>query len=69
MVCALTLLYMIKSLTLNSYVKNMEAEKQVKFFQGCVAAAFAERDHAIIEVMILAAFHFKKIVLTMLCTC
>ncbi|CAJ2651036.1 unnamed protein product [Trifolium pratense] len=29
--------------------KNMEAEKQVKFFQGCVAAAFAERDHAIIE--------------------
>ncbi|MCH94842.1 cingulin-like protein [Trifolium medium] len=37
--------------------KNMEAEKQVKFFQGCVAAAFAERDHAIIEVMILVAFH------------
>ncbi|CAK8539105.1 unnamed protein product [Lathyrus sativus] len=29
--------------------KNMEAEKQVKFFQGCVGAAFAERDHAIIE--------------------
>ncbi|RDX99019.1 hypothetical protein CR513_17984, partial [Mucuna pruriens] len=29
--------------------KNMEAEKQVKFFQGCVAAAFAERDQAIIE--------------------
>ncbi|OIV95018.1 hypothetical protein TanjilG_22215 [Lupinus angustifolius] len=29
--------------------KNMEFEKQVKFFQGCVAAAFAERDHAIIE--------------------
>ncbi|KAK7253193.1 hypothetical protein RIF29_37713 [Crotalaria pallida] len=29
--------------------KNMESEKQVKFFQGCVAAAFAERDHAIIE--------------------
>ncbi|GAU29507.1 hypothetical protein TSUD_115280 [Trifolium subterraneum] len=29
--------------------ENMEAEKQVKFFQGCVAAAFAERDHAIIE--------------------
>ncbi|CAJ1924721.1 unnamed protein product [Sphenostylis stenocarpa] len=29
--------------------KNMEAEKQVKFFQGCMAAAFAERDQAIIE--------------------
>ncbi|KAK9941861.1 hypothetical protein M0R45_007554 [Rubus argutus] len=27
--------------------KNMEAEKQLKFFQGCVAAAFAERDHSI----------------------
>ncbi|XP_048336334.2 uncharacterized protein LOC107426931 isoform X2 [Ziziphus jujuba] len=30
-------------------VKNKEAEKQVKFFQGCVAAAFAERDNAIME--------------------
>ncbi|WRX14293.1 hypothetical protein QQP08_006780 [Theobroma cacao] len=29
--------------------KNVEAEKQVKFFQGCVAAAFAERDHSIME--------------------
>ncbi|KAM7482411.1 hypothetical protein LguiB_006994 [Lonicera macranthoides] len=29
--------------------KNMEADKQVKFFQGCVAAAFAERDHAVME--------------------
>lgn len=29
----------------------MEAEKQVKFFQGCVASAFAERDHSIMEVM------------------
>lgn len=29
--------------------KNMEAEKQVKFFQNCVAAAFAERDQSIIE--------------------
>lgn len=29
--------------------KNIEAEKQLKFFQGCVATAFAERDHAIIE--------------------
>ncbi|KAE8661002.1 Myosin heavy chain-related protein, putative isoform 3 [Hibiscus syriacus] len=29
--------------------KNVEAEKQVKFFQGCVAAAFAERDHAILK--------------------
>ncbi|XP_047147801.1 uncharacterized protein LOC124820187 isoform X2 [Vigna umbellata] len=27
----------------------MEAEKQVKFFQGCMATAFAERDQAIIE--------------------
>ncbi|CAI9104259.1 OLC1v1002894C1 [Oldenlandia corymbosa var. corymbosa] len=29
--------------------KNMEAEKQLKFFQNCVAAAFAERDNAIME--------------------
>ncbi|CAL5391620.1 unnamed protein product [Camellia sinensis] len=29
--------------------KNMEAEKQVKFFQGCVGSAFAERDHSIME--------------------
>ncbi|OMO63367.1 hypothetical protein COLO4_32503 [Corchorus olitorius] len=29
--------------------KNVEAEKQVKFFQGSVAAAFAERDHSIME--------------------
>ncbi|KAK4258856.1 hypothetical protein QN277_005256 [Acacia crassicarpa] len=29
--------------------KNVEAEKQVKFFHGCVASAFAERDHAIME--------------------
>ncbi|XP_011030328.1 PREDICTED: nucleoprotein TPR-like isoform X2 [Populus euphratica] len=29
--------------------KNMEAEKQVKFFQGCVAAAFADRDNSIME--------------------
>ncbi|XP_074333038.1 uncharacterized protein LOC141670883 isoform X7 [Apium graveolens] len=28
---------------------NMEAENQVKFFQKCVAAAFAERDQSIIE--------------------
>ncbi|XVF01397.1 hypothetical protein REPUB_Repub04eG0085700 [Reevesia pubescens] len=28
---------------------NVEAEKQVKFFQGCVASAFAERDHSIME--------------------
>lgn len=32
--------------------QNVEAEKQVKFFQTCVAAAFAERDNAIVEVMI-----------------
>ncbi|KAM5549662.1 hypothetical protein ABKV19_000874 [Rosa sericea] len=29
--------------------KNLEAEKQLKFFQGCVAAAFAERDQSIME--------------------
>ncbi|KAL6517500.1 hypothetical protein OROMI_033201 [Orobanche minor] len=29
--------------------KNVEGEKQLKFFQGCVAAAFAERDNAILE--------------------
>ncbi|KAF6173078.1 hypothetical protein GIB67_009998 [Kingdonia uniflora] len=29
--------------------KNIEAEKQVKFFQGCVAAAFSERDHSLME--------------------
>ncbi|KAJ6751120.1 hypothetical protein OIU85_001626 [Salix viminalis] len=29
--------------------KNMELEKQVKFFHGCVAAAFAERDNSIME--------------------
>ncbi|KAL4346789.1 hypothetical protein GQ457_17G003490 [Hibiscus cannabinus] len=29
--------------------KNAEAEKQLKFFQGCMAAAFSERDHAILE--------------------
>lgn len=34
--------------------QNMEAEKQVKFFQGCVASAFAERDHSIMEVMTLS---------------
>ncbi|KDO57912.1 hypothetical protein CISIN_1g006179mg [Citrus sinensis] len=30
-------------------IKNMEAEKQVKFFQGCMAAAFAERDNSVME--------------------
>ncbi|RAL39633.1 hypothetical protein DM860_003166 [Cuscuta australis] len=29
--------------------KNIEAEKQLKFFQGCVASAFAERDTAVLE--------------------
>jgi hypothetical protein len=33
------------------FLQNMEAEKQVKFFQGCVAAAFAERDTSIMEVL------------------
>ncbi|KAF3323326.1 myosin-2 heavy chain [Carex littledalei] len=30
-------------------LKNKEAEKQVKFFQSCVAAAFTERDQALME--------------------
>ncbi|KAL3626996.1 hypothetical protein CASFOL_029209 [Castilleja foliolosa] len=30
-------------------VSNVEAEKQLQFFQRCVAAAFAERDNAILE--------------------
>lgn len=40
--------------------QNMEAEKQVKFFQNCVAAAFAERDQSIIEVeqSVLCSFGF-----------
>ncbi|CAI0439958.1 unnamed protein product [Linum tenue] len=29
--------------------KNIEADKQVKFFQGSVAAAFAERDQSLLE--------------------
>ncbi|XP_042061512.1 ribosome-binding protein 1-like isoform X1 [Salvia splendens] len=29
--------------------KNVEAENQLRFFQDCVAAAFAERDNAIME--------------------
>ncbi|KAF8377653.1 hypothetical protein HHK36_031037 [Tetracentron sinense] len=28
---------------------NMEIEKQIKFFQGSIAAAFAERDHSLME--------------------
>jgi len=43
----------------------MEAEKQVKFFQCCMATAFAERDQAIIEVTILAIF-LKNIVFSTL---
>ncbi|KAJ9551988.1 hypothetical protein OSB04_016033 [Centaurea solstitialis] len=31
------------------FSKNTEAEKQIKFFQGCVAAAFSERDNAMME--------------------
>lgn len=46
-------------------VQNMEAEKQVKFFQGCMATAFAERDQAIIEVTILSVF-LKNIVFSTL---
>lgn len=33
--------------------QNKEAEKQLKFFRDCVAAAFAERDHSIMEVIIV----------------
>ncbi|XP_068657561.1 uncharacterized protein [Aristolochia californica] len=29
--------------------KNVEAEKQLKFFQGCVASAFSERDKSLME--------------------
>lgn len=32
-------------------LQNIEAEKQLKFFQGCVASAFAERDNAVMEVI------------------
>ena len=45
----------------------MEAEKQLKFFQGCVAAAFAERDHSVMEVMRVSfpvfEFYFLGLVL------
>uniref|UniRef100_A0A2N9EN12 Uncharacterized protein n=1 Tax=Fagus sylvatica TaxID=28930 RepID=A0A2N9EN12_FAGSY len=42
--------YRIKSQLADLHsIENMEAEKQLKFFQGCVAAAFAERDHSIME--------------------
>ncbi|XP_022148753.1 putative ciliary rootlet coiled-coil protein 2 isoform X3 [Momordica charantia] len=45
--------YRIKSqlaeLHSSEVTKNSESEKQLKFFQGCVAAAFAERDHSIME--------------------
>lgn len=42
-------------------LQNLEAEKQVKFFQNCVAAAFAERDQSIIEVVqyVLCFFGFN----------
>lgn len=45
--------YRIKSqladLHSSEVAKNLESEKQLKFFQGCVATAFAERDHSIME--------------------
>lgn len=45
--------YRIKSqladLHSSEVAKNLESEKQLKFFQGYVAAAFAERDHSIME--------------------
>jgi hypothetical protein len=47
----------------------MEAEKQVKFFHGCVAAAFAERDHSIMEVMTVTTFKFEFIVCLFLVRC
>lgn len=49
--------------------QNMEAEKQVKFFHGCVAAAFAERDHSIMEVMTVFTFKFEFIVCLFLVRC
>lgn len=30
-------------------LKSKEVEEQLKFFQGCVAAAFSERDHSLME--------------------
>lgn len=33
-------------------LQNMEVEKQIKFFQSCVAFAFAERDSSVIEVRV-----------------
>lgn len=42
----------------NIFFQNVEAEKQLKFFQGCVAAAFAERDNSIMEVMAVTLFKF-----------
>jgi|APAra0007618328_1042625.scaffolds.fasta_scaffold09226_3 hypothetical protein len=32
------------------HFQNLEAEKQVRFFQGSVAAAFSERDKSVMEV-------------------
>ncbi|KAH7518122.1 hypothetical protein FEM48_Zijuj09G0138400 [Ziziphus jujuba var. spinosa] len=46
---ALRKIVMKRFLWLSHFSVNKEAEKQVKFFQGCVAAAFAERDNAIME--------------------
>ncbi|GAB4838351.1 hypothetical protein Ancab_027880 [Ancistrocladus abbreviatus] len=49
----LSVAYRIKSQQSELYnaevSKNLEAEKQLKFFHGCVASAFAERDHALME--------------------
>lgn len=41
------------------YFQNLESEKQLKFFQGCVATAFAERDHSIMEVIKTLIFKFS----------
>lgn len=43
----------------------MEAEKQVKFFQNCVAAAFAERDQSVIEV-VQCVIHFLMLLFCIL---
>lgn len=53
------LIIILLVLNLINLLQNMEADKQVKFFQGCVAAAFAERDHAVMEVIVGSLFCLK----------
>lgn len=49
-----TVLFLHNCLNFNFLLvlQNKEAEKQLKFFQSSVAAAFAERDQALMEVWI-----------------